>query len=318
MCFRRQQTRFSRPSHGITPIKEKVQAICDFPVPESQRKLRQFIGLVNFYHRFLPHGAELMQPLHTLLTPTKTRAQTIAWHDTAKAVFDATKEAMPLSYTTDASDTAVGPLLQQHVAGTWCPISFFSKKLKPSETRHSTFDRELLAVYLDIFFTSLKVDSSMRMYALHTHHSPRQAHHLDYISQFTSNIRHIHGADNVVADALSRIETNVLLSGQPPVVDFTAMATADPQIRALQSSPSFPLVVKAIPLAKSSDTLLCDISAGAQRPLVPRQWRCTAFESLHGLSHPGIRATQRLITARYVWPGVNADVRRWTHSCIQC
>ena len=81
-------------------------------------------------------------------------------------------------------------------------------------------------------------------HALHTRsdrHSPRQARQLDYISQFTSNICHIHGSDNVVADALSRIEMNALLSGQPPVVDFAAMAKAqatDPQIRALQSSPS--------------------------------------------------------------------------------
>ena len=96
-----------------------------------------------------------------------------------------------------------------------------------------------------------------------------------------------------------------------------AQAT-DPQIRALQSSPSSPLVVQDIPLANSNYTLLCDISTGSQRPLVPLQWRRTVFDSLHGLSHPGIRATQRLITARYVWPGINADVRRWTRSCIQC
>ena len=114
---------------------------------------------------------------------------------------------------------------------------------------------------------------------------------------------------------------NALLSGQPPVVDFTAMAkaqTTDPQIRALQSSPSSPLVVEPIPLANSSDTLLCDVSTGSQRPLVPPQWRRIVFDSLHCLSHPGIRATQKLITARYVWPGINADVRRWTRSCIQC
>lgn len=42
------------------------------------------------------------------------------------------------------------------------------------------------------------------------------------------------------------------------------------------------------------------------------------FDSLHGLSHPGIRATQKLVTTRFVWPGVNADVRRWTRACIQC
>ena len=40
--------------------------------------------------------------------------------------------------------------------------------------------------------------------------------------------------------------------------------------------------------------------------------------ALHGLSHPGIRATQKLITACFVWPDINADVCRWTRSCVQC
>ena len=42
------------------------------------------------------------------------------------------------------------------------------------------------------------------------------------------------------------------------------------------------------------------------------------FDALHGLSHPGIRATQKLLTDRYVWPGINADVRRWTRACLPC
>ena len=152
-------------------------------------------------------------------------------------------------------------------------------------------------------------------------HSPRQARQLDYISQFTSTIRHVHGRDNVVADALSRIETNALLTGQPPKVDFAAIAVSqstDPLIRSLQSSPTSTLVVEAVPLADSTAPLYCDTSTGTQRPLVPLPWRRTVFNSIHGLSHPGIRATQKLITARFVWPGINADVRRWTRACIQC
>ena len=42
------------------------------------------------------------------------------------------------------------------------------------------------------------------------------------------------------------------------------------------------------------------------------------FDSFHGLSHPGIRATQKLVTARFVWPGINTDVRRWARTCVQC
>ena len=46
--------------------------------------------------------------------------------------------------------------------------------------------------------------------------------------------------------------------------------------------------------------------------------RRSVFDALHGLSHPGIRATQKLLTDRYVWPGINADVRRWTRACLPC
>ena len=125
----------------------------------------------------------------------------------------------------------------------------------------------------------------------------------------------------MVADALSRIQVQALVTGQPPILDLAAMANAqvkDPQIRALQSSPSSTLVVEAIPLTDSSAPLYCDTSTGTQRPIVPPEWRRTVFDSLHSLSHPGIRATQKLVTSRFVWPGINTDVRRWARTCLQC
>ena len=331
---------------GITPLPSKVDAIREFPLPTTQRSLRQFVGMVNFYHRFLPHCAELMLPLHSLLDSSKPKSQVLIWNDATLSAFYAIKDALvnatqlcypssdaPTSLVTDASDTGVGAVLQQFVNGTWQPISFFSRKLTPTQTRYSTFDRELLAVYLAIHhfrhflegrLFHVLTDHKPLTYALHSRpdrHSPRQARQLDFISQFTSTIRHIKGSDNVVADTLSRIETNALLSGQPPELDFSAIAKeqqTDRQIRALESSPTSPLVVKPIPLHNSKNTILCDVSTGIQRPLIPLPWRRTVFDSLHGLSHPGIRATQRLITARFVWPGINADIRRWTQSCIPC
>ena len=180
-------------------------------------------------------------------------------------------------------------------------IAFFSKKLHPAETRYSAFDRELLAVYLAIkhfrYFLEgrqfhVLTDHKPLTYTLQARpdrHSPRQMSHLDYIAQFTSTIRH--GRDNAVADALSRAETNALLTGQPLVVDFVDMAkaqTTDTQIRALQSSPNTSLKVEATPLNTSDGTILCDTSSCAYRLLVPLLWRCIVFDSLHGLSHPGV------------------------------
>ena len=329
-------------SHGIHPLEEKVQVIRDFPQPTTQRKLREFLGLVNFYHRFLPNT---LQPLNELLATSKDSTRDIPWSDKATAAFTTIKETLvnatllshpkpdaPTSIMADASDVAIGAVLQQRIGNDWRPISYFSKKLKPAETRYSTFDRELLAVYLSIkhfrhFVEGRKfhvlTDHKPLTYALSANpdrHTPRQIRHLDYISQFTTDIRHVKGADNSVVDALSRIGANALHDNRPPVVDFEEMATAqqeDPELLKLQSSTSS-LTLKAIPLPTSDTTIVCDTSTGVSRPFVPARFRCIVFESLHSLSHPGIRATQRLVTARYVWPSINADVRKWTQSCLQC
>ena len=127
---------------GSTPLPKKFQAISDFPQPQSQRQLCQFIGLVNFYHHFLPHCDKLMQLLHVLLSKSNPKSQSITWTNSAIAAFNATKEALtnaallsnpkpPTCLTTDVSYTAVSAVLQQHVSGTWCPILFFSRKMRP-------------------------------------------------------------------------------------------------------------------------------------------------------------------------------------------
>lgn len=130
----------------------------------------------------------------------------------------------------------------------WCPISYFSKKLQPAETRYSTFDRELLGIFTTFCWRTYSTDHKLLTYALSTcadHHSPRQARHLDFISQFTTDIRHVKGIDNAVADALwdSRIEANPLVDSAAPLVDFTAIIMAkaqrtDPELTRLLSSPS--------------------------------------------------------------------------------
>ena len=228
----------------------------------------------------------------------------------------------PTSIISDASDTAVGAVLQQRIGDDWCPIAYFSKKLKPRETRYSAFDRELLGVYLAIkhfrHFVEGRIfhvltDHKPLTFALATpsdRHSPRQIRHLDYISQFTTDVRYVRGTDNSAADALSRIATNALHAERPPILDFEKLAAAqkdDSELRELRSSTSTSLVFRDVPLPASASTIVCDTSTGTARPYVPQTFRQLVFTALHSLSHPGARATQRLITARYVWPGIKAS-----------
>ena len=187
---------------------------------------------------------------------------------------------------TDASDTAIGAVLQQYVDGQWQPVSFFSKKLKPAETRYSTFDRELLAIYLAVkhfrYFLEgrtfhVATDHKPLTFAFKARsdrYTPRQSRHLDYISQFTTDLRHVCGLDNSVADALSRIEANALTQDAPPVIDFVVMAKAqqtDPELQVLLANPQASnLQITPYQLYSSNLTLFCDISTGTPRPFVPR------------------------------------------------
>ncbi len=334
--------------HGVHPLPEKVQAIRDFPRPTTQRKLREFLGLINFYHRFLPGCARTLQPLNSLLSgPIKQAKTLLTWEGDAITAFNNSKEMLAkatllhhpkpealTSITTDASDLAVGAVLQQHIDGAWSPIAYFSKKLQPAETRYSTFDRELLAIYLSIkhfrHFVEgrqfhITTDHKPLTYALNSKcdsHSPRQERHLDYISQFTTDIRHVKGTLNVVADALSRMEVNSITNHQPPCLDFTAMARAqqtDPELTRMLAFPdSTSLQLQQVPLADTDTTIICDSSTGLLRPFVPAVMRRLTFDSLHSMSHPGIRATQKLIKARFVWPYISRDCKSWTQTCIHC
>jgi hypothetical protein len=127
-------------------------------------------------------------------------------------------QAAKLSLAVDASASHIGACLQQKRAGSpgWEPLGFFSKKLEPAQVKYSAFDRELLACFLGIRHFRYMLEG--RHFTIYTDHKPlttainrasdpwtaRQCRQLAYVAEYTSDIRHIAGTSNVVADALSR------------------------------------------------------------------------------------------------------------------
>ena len=297
--------------------------------------------MINFYHRFSPHCAQVQKPLHTLVSHTHTKSD-LQWSEECIKAFEEAKQALaqatllfypkpgaPIALMTDASEKAVGAVLQQLVSNQWQPISYFSRKLSPTELHYSTFDRELLAIYLAIRhfchfvegrpFT-IYIDHKPLTFSLHSKsdkYVPRQIGQLDYISQFTCDIRHIQGHSNPVADALSRVELNTEID--PVYLDLKAMGAAQQDCTfLLEEAPHHSLLLKVFTLPHSKDTIICDTSTETPRPIVPPSFRRLVFHSLHNLSHPGIRATQHMIASRFVWPKIHPDIKRWTLSGLQC
>ena len=328
---------------GIRPLESRVSAIRDFPLPRSQRKLREFLGLINYYHQFIPHCAQLLHPLHTLLSHTQADTE-LQWSDDSIAAFEQAKAALAdatllshlkpdavVAIMSDASDIAVGAVLQQVTDGQWHPIAYFSRKLSPTERCYSTYDRELLAMYLSVKHFRYFIEG--RSFSLYTDHkpltfsmstksersSPRQARHLDFIAQFTTDIRFTNGTNNLVADVLSRVELNHVESSSSNIIDLEAMASAQHNCEFLtHDSPHLSLSLQHFSLPHSSNNIICNVSTGQPRPVVPPAFRRSVFYSLHSLSHPGVRASQKLVASRFVWPKMGSDIKHWVHSCLAC
>ncbi|UYV65223.1 hypothetical protein LAZ67_3003638 [Cordylochernes scorpioides] len=148
--------------------------------------------------------------------------------------------------------------------------------------------------------------------------SPRQCRHLDFIGQFTTDIRHIAGCENVPADFLSRVEP--ISHHQPYDPKSLAEAQAvDQELQALLTSENrSSLQLEKVQIPETNISLYCDVSTAKPRPFVPAPCRRIIFSAYHNLSHPGVRATTRMVTAHYVWPAVKKDCALWTRACHRC
>lgn len=333
---------FQVTKDGISPSPEKVKYIRDYPLPKTVDSLRRFLAVVNFYHRFFKNAAEVQACLYSLTKgkPKKDRTE-LQWSPETKSAFSKCVETLTqmvvlahpapnasLSLMVDASNIAVGAGLHQVVDGVNSPLGFFSRRLTPTEQRYSTYDRELLAIYLAVkhfrhmlegAVCTVYTDHKPLTYAFKQHVdrcSPRQIRHLEFISQFSTDIRYIGGTDNVVADALSRIE-EVKLTGAVDLKGLAEDQESDKELLGLLTS-NTGLELKKLKVEGDLPHVYCDVSTGSVRIYLTERFRRQVFLQVHSFSHPGNKATARLLKERFIWPKLAADCREWVKTCLQC
>ena len=325
---------------GIRPLPEKVRAVRDFPRPNTARQLRTFLGMMNFYHRFIPGAASTLSPLHRLANQRPSSAalhwseeDSRAFEDAKAHLADAATLAHPLEHAqlalfTDASNIGIGACLQQWQNGKWVPLGFFSRHLQPSQKRYSTFDRELLAAHLSAIHFRHLIEG--RRCVLFTDHRPlvhawkktgdawsaRQQRHLGTIAEFFEDVQHHRGSQNEAADALSRAPVDFVIT-QVSLEEMAREQQQCPDIAASRTALTN-LQLQDVQFTPDGPTLLCDSSRGHPRPLVPCSLRRSVFDSIHSLAHPGIRATRKLVSERFVWHRMSSDVNRWCRECVEC
>lgn len=210
----------------VRPVREKVRAIDEYPVPVTKKELMRFLGLVGFYRCFCRNFSTVVAPLTDLL---KAKALFV-WSESCQNAFEAVKSLLTVTpvlmapqlektfkIQVDASKEGAGAvLIQEDDAGIERPVCFFSRKFNSHQMNYSTIEKEALALILALQHFEVYVGGNSSAVIVYSDHNPLTfLHSLKnpnqrlmrwclFLQPFHLDVRHLKGSENIVADALSR------------------------------------------------------------------------------------------------------------------
>ncbi|GMQ12089.1 hypothetical protein CsSME_00054546 [Camellia sinensis var. sinensis] len=313
--------------------EDKVRAIKEWEPPTKVTELRSFLGLVNYYRRFIMGYSAIAAPLTDMLK----KGQTWVWTEKCQDAFDKLKEAITkepvlalpdcakaYEVQTDASDFAIGGVLMQDGH----PIAYESRKLNDTERRYTVQEKEMTAIihclrtwrhYLLGSKFVVKTDNVATSYfQTQKKLSPKQARWQDFLAEFDYIMEYKPGKANLVADALSRkaeLATIVKLKGELLTLIKEGMEHDN-------------LAKSLVAMAKEGKTKRFWEENGilytkGRRVYVPK-WgnlRRNLIKECHDTQwagHPGQRRTRALLESSYYWPQMRDAVEQYVKTCLVC
>lgn len=320
---------------GVRPNPDKVESIVNFERPSSVRSLRRFLGMVNYYRRFIEGFSEVTAPLTDLL---KGKPKIITWTDPAEAAFNSLKEKLicapilanpsfdrPFKIQTDASDMAIAGILTQESEGKEHVVAYYSRKLTTPQRSWKAVEKEGVAAleaiekfrpYVEGTPFTLVTDSSALSFIMNSKWKPssKLSRWSMLLQQYDMRVQHRKGSENVVADALSRAVETMDVTMQN---DWYSQ-----QFRKVDEDPS------SFADFKIEDNKLYKFVAAASDVLDYRyEWKLCLPEGLresvlkeeHDASlHPGYEKTIQKLKTRYYWPKMAVDTKRYVQACDVC
>ena len=238
---------------GVHPSPDKIRAICNAPVPKNIKQLQAFIGICNFYSKFIPNFSNKMVPLYNLLK----KGITFKWDSAQQKSFDYIKNCFKTNNVlnlfnpkyetmleTDSSGYGLGAVLCQRKNSNfdWHPVQFISRTLNTAEQNYSNIEREALSVVyaceklskflLGCYFIIrndhkplkriFKSDSGVPINV-----SARLQRWALRLSQFQYEFVYSKGSENIQSDCLSRLPLADTVSHTEPYELIFTLNTLD-------------------------------------------------------------------------------------------
>lgn len=338
-------------SKGISIDPERTYAIQNFPPPRDAKGIARFIGMIQFFGKFIPHLAEKAAPLNKL----RRKGVKFEWGDEQQKAFETLKNdiihppvlrmadfSKSFILQTDASNSAVGAVLAQEVDGVRQPIAFASRTLTEQEKKSSIYELECLAVvfgidkfrqYLEHAEFLLETDNQALSWLLaHPRQLGKIGRWVVRISSLKFKVQHIKGSQNVVADALSRmfegyktsdlhdipVNCNLITDFPLAFTDIRKHQNEDNELSVIIQNLNSGVEQK--PYVMDKGILYC--KARNQKHIVlPAHLIPMVFEYFHASplgGHLGIYKTIEAIREKFVWKSMNADISERVKVCKLC
>ena len=227
---------------GIQPLPEKLESIAKMPVPQNAKQVKQFLGLVGYYRKFVPHFSDIARPL----TQLTRKNEGFNWSTECDKCFhmlkDYLQEAPILRYPdptadyilyTDTSKYTYAGVLTQSIDGTDHPVAYTSGLFRGSQLNWAALTKEAYAIYMSVKKLSFYLDSAQ--ITLRSDHLPLKkflekntmnAKVNNWAVELESqniNFEFIAGTKNVLADTLSRLiefDESIKLPEEEPGYEF--------------------------------------------------------------------------------------------------
>ncbi|GBG67542.1 hypothetical protein CBR_g673 [Chara braunii] len=208
---------------GIKPEDSKIAAIRDWPTPRTLTELRSFLGLANYYRKFVRNFSTIAAPLRRLLKKEAIwqwdKDCTFALKKLKRALIEypvlkVADPSLPFVVTTDASQYWIGAVLQQDDGNGYRPVELMAARMPCEKVAASTYERKLYALrqaldhwkhyVLGRHFKVYSDHETLRWLKTQAKMTPKLTRWAAEIDQFDFELKPVKGKYNVVADALSR------------------------------------------------------------------------------------------------------------------
>jgi len=331
---------------GIKPAYDKVNAVLKIAEPKTRKELRSFVGVVNYYRDMWVRRSHALAPLAALTSKT-TKWKWEPQHQKAFAMAKRiiVKETLlaypnfnkPFQIHTDASHYQLGAVVSQDGK----PIAFCSRKLNPAQTQHTTTERELLSIAETLKeYRNMLLRQQIEVFTdhknlVHKHfNAERVMRWRLLLEEFGPKLTHVKGANNVIADALSRLEiaeeelsaeafTNELANEEEDFptgcpLSYKEIAFRQKKDRALQNKfRTQPELCIKKPHAFSDDAH--ELITKNDVIYVPKllQHKCAEWHHLT-LMHPGEQRLELTIAQHCTWIGLKPTCVHVCKNCENC